>query len=168
MRAGGGHAKGAQFERWVCKALSGWVSHGKLTDLFWRTAMSGGRATLARRKGVRVRQSGDICSVSSEGHSFTSEWYVECKHYRNINLSGWALLNRGPLRGWWKTAVKNARQEGLKPMLIVKQNGWPVLVFTGEGRLMWHTRPLMRIKSRGVDVSLFSDMVSERYTPWKH
>jgi len=47
MRKGGGKAKGASFERDICRRLSLWVSAGKQEDVFWRSAMSGGRSTVA-------------------------------------------------------------------------------------------------------------------------
>jgi hypothetical protein len=53
MRKGGGKQKGSQFERDVCRELSLWVSHGKQEDVYWRSAMSGGRSTVAALKGAR-------------------------------------------------------------------------------------------------------------------
>lgn len=159
MRKGKGKSKGSSFERVVCKQLSEWVSKGRRTDLFWRTAISGGRATVARRKGVVVRQAGDICAVSPEGHALTDYWYIECKFYRRIMLAEFLINNQGPIVRWWKTAKHEARQHGLEPMLIIKQNKWPVLVITRWEALERFTEPQLRSEARGCDVSFFDDML---------
>src|SRR5687767_11847864 len=101
-------AKGSQFERVVCKQLSLWVSGGKQQDCFWRSAMSGGRATVRNKSAagrVRrtvVRQGGDIASVAPEGHALTDKFYVECKNYKQLALDRFLLLNTGNLAKFWK------------------------------------------------------------------
>lgn len=155
--------KGSAFERDICKQLSKWVTHGKRADVFWRTAMSGGRSTVAQKKGKVVRQSGDICAVSHEGVPFLSDWYVECKHYKRIDLGQWLLNNQGKIVNWWARAKKEARQHGKQPMLIIKQNTWPVLVITKCGGLVAASQ--FRSYTRGADVSLLSDMLKTKYWP---
>lgn len=130
---GMGKRKGSAFEREVCKKLSLWVSGGKNADLFWRSAMSGGRATVARKNGKLVRQAGDVCAVTPEGHPFTDFWYIECKHYKTIDLGQFVVTYKGKLAEWWKKARREARAYGKEPMLIVKQNGWPAMLFTRPG-----------------------------------
>lgn len=122
MRAGGGKAKGAGFERKVCTALSLWITEGKQKDCFWRSAMSGGRATVAGRKGdVLRRQAGDITATSPEGHKLTDQYYVECKFYADLELGNF-LLGRGTLHKFWETTFREAEQYGKQPLLIAKQN----------------------------------------------
>lgn len=128
MKKGRGKAKGSAFERDVCKQLSLWVSKGKHKDLFWRSSMSGGRATVHRKKGANVRQAGDITAVTPAGHALTDAWYIECKHYKSIDLPQFILHGRGRLVKWWTRAKAEARQYGKAPVLIVKQNGWPTLL----------------------------------------
>jgi hypothetical protein len=55
-------AKGSGFERQLCKMLSTWISEGKTDDVFWRTAGSGGRATVRAKKNKESARSmhGDI------------------------------------------------------------------------------------------------------------
>lgn len=126
--------------------------------------MSGGRSTVARKKGEVVRQSGDICAVSHEGVPFLDQWYVECKSYRRIDFGQWVLNNQGKIEKWWKRAKMEARQHGRQPMLIVKQNTWPILVITKCGAL-GHTYSTVRAYARAADVSLFSDMIKMKYYP---
>lgn len=165
-RRGRGKGKGSAFERKVCKLLSKWVSRGKRTDLFWRTAMSGGRATVERRKGVVVRQAGDICAVTPDGHAFTDHWYVECKSYKSIGLTQWIVNNDGKIPGWWAKCKREARDHGREPMLIVKQNFLPILVITRLGRSP--TEPLCNVHERGAQVSRFDHMIHGEFTYEHH
>jgi hypothetical protein len=155
-----GAGKGPSFERGLCKLFSLWVSGGKRSDLFWRTAMSGGRATVAHKKGHVVRQSGDMCAVTPEGHVFTDCWFVEMKFYKRIDLGQWLLSNQGKIAGWWKKCKKEARQYGRDPMLVVKQNTWPTIVITKPGALEQWTSPQLTTFSRWCDVSFLTDMLA--------
>jgi len=125
-------AKGSDFERQICKMLSLWVSKGERPDVFWRTAMSGGRATVHRKRGTLYRQSGDICSVSLEGHGLTDTFYFELKNYKNLDILSFLLKDRGQLSVFWKRAKEEARYYRLRPVLILKQNFLPVLVVVNK------------------------------------
>lgn len=122
MRPGGGKGKGSSFERLTCKQLSLWVTGGKKADCFWRSALSGGRATIAHRKGEVVRQAGDITAVSAEGHALTNFWYIECKHYKNLDIDSFCLTGKGSLAKFWKVACREAAKHHREPMLIARQN----------------------------------------------
>lgn len=119
-----GKQKGSQFERDICKALSLWVSKGVSIDLYWRSAMSGGRATVKRGQ---VRQAGDITAVAPEGHALTNRFYCECKAYKSLTLDC-LVTGKGALIDFWKIAVKEAKSHSKLPMLIFKRNHWPVIV----------------------------------------
>jgi hypothetical protein len=124
-----GKQKGSAFERKVCKALSLWVSSGEREDLFWRSAMSGGRATVGRKSGKdHARHAGDISATSIEGHALTDVWYVECKAYRNLQIDSALTKGVGKLIKFWDEAVAQADHYNKVPMLIAKQNQVPVLV----------------------------------------
>jgi hypothetical protein len=125
-------AKGSQFERDICRLLSRWVSHGKRDDLYWRTAMSGGRATVAKRKGIDVRQTGDITAVSPEGHALTNLFFIETKFYKSLAIDSFILENKGPLAAFWKEACVKARSHKLLPMLIAKENRREPLIITSS------------------------------------
>lgn len=129
-----GKQKGSAFERKVCKQLSMWVSHGEREDLFWRSAMSGGRATVGRKGGKdHSRHAGDISATSVEGHALTDEWYVECKAYLNLQIDSAMIKGVGKLIKFWDEAVEQATHYSKKPMLIAKQNQVPVIVLVPKG-----------------------------------
>ena len=128
MRQGGGKSKGASFEREICKALSLWLSQNKQEDLLWRSAMSGGRATVARAKGKQLAsQSGDISSIHPLGHAFINTFYVECKNYKDLNFVG-LISKRGKLYEFWQETQAQAKSYQKQPILIAKQNQQPIIV----------------------------------------
>jgi hypothetical protein len=144
MRAGGGKAKGAEFERDVCRKLSLWVSNGRHDDVFWRSAMSGGRATLAQKVGKRrSAQDGDISAIRNEGHSLCELFNIECKFYKNLNLLGmfselktrgvnefWTVLNRKC--GLHKLPMLIAKQNRMEEIVVLSQRGALLLGLTGQ------------------------------------
>ena len=166
MRKGGGNQKGSSFERKICKALSLWVSNGEHEDLFWRTAMSGGRATVARKKGRSVRQSGDICAVDKDGHPFTDKWYIETKAYKKIDFDSFIIKRKGKLAKWWTICKREAKHYERNPMLIVKQNGWPWLVVTKCHAVSHWCK--FYVTDLMVDITLFDDMLEQPYENTRH
>lgn len=135
MRAGGGKAKGSQFEREVCVILSRWVSNGEHEDLFWRSAMSGGRATVRGQRGKNTNnQLGDISSVSRAGHCLTNRFVIEVKFYADLDIDAFLFKSRGKLVQFWREVQGIARKEKREPLLIAKQNRLaPLLIATPEG-----------------------------------
>jgi hypothetical protein len=129
--------KGSSFEREVCKMLSLWVTAGAKSDLYWRAAMSGGRATLGMKKGEQHRISGDIASVSPEGHVLTDQLHIECKHYQELDFAQFFIKDRGTLKYAWATCIKQADFHGKQPMLIARQNRYPIVVVTLPGTQRW-------------------------------
>jgi hypothetical protein len=123
-----GKVKGGEFERSVAKALSRWVSNGVSEDLYWRSSMSGGRATISKGK---VRQAGDITAVAPEGHVLTDKVYIECKFYKKLSIDCF-IKGKGTLIDFWVVAVREAAKYGKIPVLIFKQNNWPVMFCTSE------------------------------------
>jgi hypothetical protein len=127
MRSGGGKAKGASFERDICVQLSRWMSNNEREDLYWRSALSGGRTTVGRRRGVELSASaGDISCVHATGHALTDNYYIECKHYRDLNYLG-LLKGNGKLVEFWMTTKREATNSGKHPLLIAKQNLIPAM-----------------------------------------
>ncbi len=131
MKSGGGKSKGSQFEREVCKKLSNWISYDLRDDLFWRSAMSGGRATVGMKKGiVRSNQAGDITSIDPLGQKLIDTFVIECKFYKNIQLH--SLLFGTPKNNsifeFWRVLNEKASELEKDPMLIIKQNGMPTLL----------------------------------------
>jgi len=128
---GKGKRKGSAFEREICVALSLWVSAGKKKDLFWRSAMSGGRATTHRKNtNTEIRQGGDICSVAPEGHIFTDKFYIECKNYKSLDIQQFCVTSKGILAEFWADTVFKAEECNKAPVLIGRENRFPTIVLT--------------------------------------
>lgn len=123
MKRGGGKRKGANFERKVCERLSRLISPDTDETLFWRSAMSGGRATVRQRFGkVDGSQAGDITSIHPDGAWLTEYFFIECKHHRDLNIQSALIDGRGGLAKFWRTAVRQARSHHREPMLIAREN----------------------------------------------
>lgn len=124
MKAGGGKQKGAGFERLVCKQLSLWITNGEKPDVFWRSAMSGGRSTVFAKKGREAStQAGDITATGAEGHLLADLFFMECKFYRDLSLLSFIFGHqRGKLHEFWRVAREQAHKHKKQPMLIAKQN----------------------------------------------
>jgi hypothetical protein len=131
MKPGYGKQKGGSFEREICKKLSLWISNNERDDLYWRSAMSGGRASVQFKKGkINKTQLGDISSIDSEGEILTNNWVVECKSYKNLHVD--SLIFGKPIKdsiyGYWNTLYNLCVQTNKRPLLIAKQNGKPTLM----------------------------------------
>lgn len=169
MKAGGSKAKGSSFERRVCKELSLWVSGGEHEDVFWRSAMSGGRATVASRRGVKLRrQAGDITATAPEGHVLTDRFYIEVKHVKALDFLSFFTRNTGSLAKYWKTAKREARRHGLLPMIIAKQNSLPTILMTtlgGVDQLTNLPNGTRHVKYGVVEVWRYEDVLAMTFDP---
>lgn len=126
MRPGGGKQKGAGFERYVCEKFSRWIDPKGTDSHFWRSAMSGGRATVRGRQGKKTAsQSSDLSAQTKEGLPLLKVFSIECKFVRDLNLVAALVSAKGPLADHWKQVSRDARQHDKHPMLVAKQNGWP-------------------------------------------
>lgn len=76
---------------------------------------------MARKRGELVRQMGDICAVSPEGHALTDNFYIECKNYANLDFTG-LVTGRGKFVDFWTDTYDLAILHGKFPMLVAKQN----------------------------------------------
>ncbi len=124
-----GKLKGGQYERDISVGFSKWASLGEREDLFWRSAMSGGRATVARKIGtILSSQSGDLSATHSSGQPFLDHFFCECKFYKDLNYAG-ILTGTGLLVQFWKSTVIEANNYKKHPMLIAKQNQKPTVIF---------------------------------------
>lgn len=134
MRKGGGKTKGAALERQIAKTLSLWLSDGEREDLLWRSSMSGGRATVASKKGKKLSaQVGDLSGIDELGHQFISRYIVECKHYKSLNVEALFFGAQGRARGYcefWRKLVKEAEDHRKHPLLVAKQNQKPITIGT--------------------------------------
>lgn len=131
MKSGGGKRKGAAFEREVCVSLSRWLtsaSNNKRDDIFWRSAMSGGRSTVAKRQNKTLaNQAGDLSAIDPLGHKFIDKFIVECKHLRSLGLES-AIKGHGVLPDIWAKLGGQEIDYGKDAFLVMKQNNWPILL----------------------------------------
>lgn len=166
MRKGGGKQKGASFERLTCRELSLWLSQGANEDLFWRSAMSGGRSTVAAAKGKRLAtQCGDISAIHPLGAKLTDRFLIENKAYKDLNFVG-LLLKRGKLADFWLETCKQARQYEKLPMLIAKQNQQPIIVCLNRvGQQILGLDAHIMIPSMGLRIVLFDQFIKAAKRP---
>ena len=133
LKAGRGKRKGAGFERAVCKKLSRFIQPKGKDTLFWRSAMSGGRATIQQRAGIKnTTQFGDITCIHPDGAWLTENFFLECKFLRNLEIQASLLDGRGKLFNFWKKAKKEAKNHDRKPVLIAKENRSRTLLIISE------------------------------------
>lgn len=167
MRKGGGKQKGASFEREVAVALSKWASRGEREDLFWRSSMSGGRATVARKRGTKLAsQAGDLSCINPMGQPFLDKFYVELKHYKDLSYQG-LITNTGYLVKFWNQAQTEANCYVKQPMLIAKQNHIPSMVFiTWDGMKalgLSEFQTVIQARRLNLNGFLFDDFVKWAY-----
>lgn len=130
MRPGGGRAKGANFERASCLQLSLWVSGGARGDLFTRNIGSGGKFTVAHKRGEETGMPGDMMAGHHTAFDFCTLFSIECKHYADLELDKYLCdrLDKSFLGKVYTFTELQGRHAGLRPMVIAKQDRKPALV----------------------------------------
>ncbi len=87
--------------------------------------MSGGRATLAASKGLRLAaQAGDISAIDPSGEPLTRQFLLECKNYKSLEIAG-LIKGTGVISGFWSLLKEQAVSYKKLPLLIAKQNQYP-------------------------------------------
>src|SRR5215467_5249762 len=101
MKSASGKAKGSAFEREISKLMSLWISHGTRDDIFWRSSLSGGRATVQFKKGRENRsQIGDLSAIDPLGEWLISRFVTEIKSYKNLGIVSGIITCKGLLYGF--------------------------------------------------------------------
>lgn len=133
------------------------ISDGERDDLLWRSAMSGGTATRGKRHGKRREaQAGDISSIDGKSTWLVRDWYIEAKHYHDLQILRGLLVNTGRLYRFWCHTVREAKFYHKRPMLIAKQDRLPELVLvTREEKLGQIAVPVISLPGWNADVYLF-------------
>lgn len=131
MRKGGGHAKGAAFERDTAKAIvKAFKSFGIVQRDCWRSVLSGGHSM----------SSGDLEMTPRMEELFP--YSVECKFHKKIDWWHF-LVDAGKREKSWKEwqwvaqAIEGAKKRPkLDPLLVIKENRSPIFAmkvdWTGE------------------------------------
>ena len=163
MKKGGGKAKGAEFERHVCKTLSLAITKGDSDALFWRSAMSGGRATIQAKDDIKNKaQAGDISPIAKEGIVFADKFMIECKFYKDFNLHQIFLGNRkNKVLQFWNRLVYDADSVEKWPILIAKQNFLDTFVFVYDvaPMLVFCERATVIVPSLNMACLLYTDFL---------
>lgn len=118
-------AKGGQFERDTCRLLSLWWSKGKRDDVLWRTAGSGARATMRRKRGLTTANScGDIAALDAEGKPLVDTITFELK--RGYSRRSFADLFDAPANakvreweGFVLQAIRAAQNAGTPYWMLI-------------------------------------------------
>lgn len=157
-----GGRKGSSFERNTCRALSLWLSEGTDGDWFWRTAASGGRATI-RGDRTLAHAAGDIGASKPEGFALVTRYFIECKHYANLQLGNFLCHKKSKLGDFWEIAYREALKYYRLPILIAKQNLFPTLVIMR--RQCWlgfdmHHKPVWSLGNDKIVVALFEEFIA--------
>jgi len=129
-------AKGGAFERDVAKRLSLWYSNGKRDDVFYRTASSGGRATMRFKKGQHTANAaGDLSHSDSVGETFLKCVAVEIKSgYKNATIGKMFSAKQPELVDFFEQAHASATQAGVPNWLVIhKQDYQPEMVYMNLG-----------------------------------
>jgi len=130
-------AKGADWERQLCKEFSLWWTDGKRDDIFWRTSNSGGRATMRGKKSTSG-QYGDMGFIDPIGKPLIDFCTFEFKRgYPRAVLHDFfddPVGNSKSVRIWEKWICK-ARAETIRAdthiwMIVHRRNRREPLVVT--------------------------------------
>jgi hypothetical protein len=147
-----------------------WITHGQRDDCLWRSAISGGRATVARGKGKLIaHQAGDVSAVHPDGHALTDNFFIEAKHYRKLGTAAFFTSRPSLLGRFWDHAVKEAKLYQRVPMLIAKENNVPILVLIPLmpelNRLKWvQGSSICILIQRGINVLDYDAMLLHRFS----
>lgn len=132
MRIGGQKDKGSTWEREAGRLLSLWLTDNARPDIFTRNVLSGGAFTVAQTAGkLTSRMPGDLMAAHPLAFQFLSQFMVECKHLRSLELEQFFFDQKAAsmLHHILIFAEQQAQQGGLEYMVLAKQNRKPALVF---------------------------------------
>lgn len=117
-------AKGGGYERSVCKRLSQWVSKLAREDVFWRSAMSGGRARVhfGKREANMRAQCGDVTAIHQLGNLLTRVFVIECKHLKDLEFQRLPFGRKGMVGSMWGETLQDAKDFRRLPMMVALQN----------------------------------------------
>ena len=117
-----GKAKGSGGERLVCRILSKWINGTEKPYVFYRSANSGGLATVL---GMYEDMSGDIMCIRPEGKDVADKFSIEIKTgYKDACLDKCLKDNKNEdFRDFWTQCNRDATNAKKLPLLIYNRNG---------------------------------------------
>ncbi len=118
-------AKGANWERQISGILSLWWTGDPDASVFWRTANSGGRATVRTRKGRKTpNHFGDLCAIDPVAQPLLDLFVIEIKRgYNRATVHD--LLDRSqkstaPIHAEWiKKVSETAKIAGVRYWMLI-------------------------------------------------
>lgn len=129
-------SKGSTFERKICKDLSLWWTNNKRSDIFWRTAGSGARATTRRKKGKSTANSeGDILAIDNIGQPLIDMTTIELKKGYKWDIK--SILDsrqkEPQLIKFFKQSQRESKNRNCNWWLITNQDHKKELLFFNHG-----------------------------------
>jgi hypothetical protein len=168
-------AKGASFERKISKMISIWWT-GR-DDCVWRTAGSGGRATVRLKKNVETLNCyGDLCYTHPLTKNLFDIFVFELKKgYQNVDVlslvDSFSKVNK--IYVWWKKLMRLAERINREPILILERNRKnAVVIFNHESTFLipkiikyppGYLRVLLYQKGLYLGICLLDDFLNDRY-----
>lgn len=131
-------AKGADYERSVCKLLSLWLTRGRDDDQLWRSSQSGGRATSRAKKGKKTKgHAGDTVATGKWGRRLLRLVTLEIKRGYNQRANVHTVLDLRPKQDaeqvyeeWiWQAYLASVRAGTPHWMIIHRRDGRDASVF---------------------------------------
>jgi len=123
--------------------------------------MSGGRATLQLNKDiVNKAQSGDLTAIGAEAYVFAEGLFIECKHYKDLQFDRGFICKSGLIWTFWQAACKEANRYNKSPVLVARQNHYPIVVITRSTQAVFNRDPMIVLPDWPAEVALFDDATS--------
>ena len=133
--------KGGQFERDIARTLSLWWTNGERDNVFWRSSMSGGRATVRARKGQNTNYlAGDLTATDPIGAPLIESTVIELKR----GYKRWCILDlvdskkpsSSVLASFLDQVEEELKQAKVKSFLLIcKRDGRDAIVIVPIGIL---------------------------------
>lgn len=131
--------------------------------------MSGGRATVMLKTGrAAANQAGDISSIDQLAHTLIDNFVIECKFYRSLELHNLIFDGQSGILSFWNQVSTDAEQNSKLPLLIAKQNRYPVIMglsTQGVAHLLPQTSPSVIAPEKELYIYLFEEFLQA--TPWE-
>lgn len=132
-------SKGGAGEWAVIRALTKWITGTEKPEIFDRSAMSGGKATISKLSGHTME--GDLVAIDRRGFFLTERFVIEVKNRKAANVldlmdtrKDCVTISKGKktkgkrvvkndLYCWWVETCKIAYRAGKRPILVFKRYG---------------------------------------------